>query len=155
MASCQEVGVEAQHTPTGDLPPLASWWLVVQGLAFATPHPQARHTQPPTPVSQPHSLRHSKTHESLPGGPKQRPRTRSPGTGPYRSSGLIRRAGGSESARGNYFMTLPWPPSCSQPNLGAQSPSASLSYPQSSCPVGPPFSSPSIISRRNQLKTLG
>lgn len=54
------------------------WW-VVQGLVQASPTPG---TPSPTPMSQPHSLRHSKTHKSLPGGPKQRPRTRSAGTDP-------------------------------------------------------------------------
>lgn len=70
--AAEEVGVEVRHTPTGDLPPPARWCSAVQGLAFAgSPHPG--HTQAPTPVSQPHSLRHSKTHKSLPGCPKQRP----------------------------------------------------------------------------------
>lgn len=63
-------------TPIRDFParPVGAW----QCRASPTP----RHTQPPTPVSQPHSLRHSKAHKALPGSSKQRPRTCSPGTGP-------------------------------------------------------------------------
>ena len=68
------------------LPPGTSlpWPLVVGGAGpgVCTPLPTlwTRHTQTPTPMSQPFSLRHDKTHKSLPGRSKQRPRTCGPVT---------------------------------------------------------------------------
>lgn len=44
----EEVGVEVRHTPTGDLPPLARWCLVVQGLRLqALPTPGTPRPPPP------------------------------------------------------------------------------------------------------------
>lgn len=122
------------------------------GPAFAgSPHPW--HTQAPTPVSQPHSLRHSKTHKSLPGCPNKGLES-SAGTEPLSLRRPDKRDRGSESARSDRLVHhAPWPRACSsEGSSSAPAPSPPLLPLSTVLLAGRSTTQPSgIISRRNLL----